>query len=538
MRRLSLIVLLFFIRFSVQAQEGGTSTCDLTTDFCANSLSLKNGTHPVAVVKRYYYKIIPTIPPKPNNPTVDPNTGFQDVRYQLNYCPSGCPPPSQIPDPTSCENDPKNALYYYVYYPSDIDLVACPHPALIMFHSGAFSECSKAEQDDITNMCTEMASRGFVVFDVSYRVGVLTDATPIPGKTGSDGLKPKFQLVSAQQVLAIYRACQDARGAIRSIIQRQLDEGINNGINDLYRIDLNYVFVGGMSAGSAIAMTATYYKTQGKYNSTFPNVSSALGSIDPDLYYASPTALGTLDYFQYIKGVFNMWGSMFVPKTNYDNGTLAAFLGITSTSPPIISFAGVQDPVFDIHKQDIYFSKNVLLPPKEICQSGYSVSVNFGKETHCLLASPYITPQPALSSSPPILYEYGIGSETIFHLLDDNSVFAELNLDCEMMHGLDNDDGCGSCSLSSTDYFHKLKNGSCVSCGYTSNFGTIANNQSLTYKYIAGRAATFFQAIISNTTSVVVHKKFVEQENDRYGCSAPDNPAIIMNNTCDNDTHP
>jgi len=287
--------------------------------------------------------------------------------------------------------------------------------------------------------------------------------------------------------------------------------------NDTYRINTNYIFVGGMSAGSLIAMNAVYYQSQAMIDAVFPNVSSALGSINPNFYYAAPPSMaGAPDYFPKIKGVFNMWGSMFIPTANLNDPY--SFFTNNTYNPAIISFAGVQDQVFDIHQQPIYFSKKKLLS-KVLCGTT-TFSQNFGTENNCLVSSSsYTTPQ----FTNPTIYEYGIGSETIFHLFDDNSVFTELYLDCEM----------------STNPFEKpnATATACIQCGYQSNFGTSANSESLTFDYIAGRAATFFQAIITSNTGIIVNKKFVEQENKRYGCGTTDNPTSFIPNTCDNDPH-
>jgi hypothetical protein len=222
--------------------------------------------------------------------------------------------------------------------------------------------------------------------------------------------------------------------------------------------------------------------------------------------------------------VLNFWGSMFIPKANINNP--AVFFASDAYRPPIISFAGVMDQVFDIHNQKIYFSINTS-QTNNLCQTPFTQ--NLGTDNNCLF-SQYFTKQDPDGSK---FYQYGIGSETIFHLFDDNSVFAELYLDCEMMHGLDNDCICGT---STTQIFDKMLN-TCVPCVYQSNFGTTANNQMLTYEYMAGRIATFFQAIITFHTNIPVNNKFVEQINNRYGCMGADNPTSFTPNTCDGDTH-
>lgn len=102
------------------------------------------------------------------------------------------------------------------------------------------------------------------------------------------------------------------------------------------------------------------------------------------------------------------------------------------------------------------------------------------------------------------------------------------------MHGLDKDDvTCGTCTLNPNPFKKPGMFSNCVQCGYKSNFGTLYNNQTQTFDYIAGRVATFFQAIITNTTGVVNNKEFVKQKNNRYGCGAADNPPSFTPIICE-----
>ncbi len=204
---------------------------------------------------------------------------YKDVRYSLNSC--------GVSTTTICETD-GDSLYYQVYYPKKrgnvpINYNNCKFPALILFHGGSYDECGSLYNPGIVFLANEYAKRGFVVFNVEYRRGVLIDPRKI-----LTGPFAGTQYTSAQQLLAIYRASQDARGAIRSIIKRQRNHSASFS-DDPYQIDTNKLFVGGVSAGSIVAMNAVYYQKQFMIDAAYPGVSTALGSIDQNFYYGDPS---------------------------------------------------------------------------------------------------------------------------------------------------------------------------------------------------------------------------------------------------------
>src|SRR5689334_16772388 len=135
---------------------------------------------------------------------------------------------------TGCDSS-NASLVYDVYYPSPAVYThynTQPLPAVILFHSGGFSDCSNKGFDNTSDYCKAFAQRGFVAFNVEYRRGRLKDG----------------QHFSPEQVLAIYRAVQDGNGAIRSIIKRQ----INN--KTAFKIDTSRLFIGGSSSGAITAL--------------------------------------------------------------------------------------------------------------------------------------------------------------------------------------------------------------------------------------------------------------------------------------------
>jgi len=419
-----------------------------------------------------------------------------------------------------------NALAMRVYYPSNHNYNTCKLPAIILFHAGSYAECSSYTNPGARGLSRKLCKRGFVVFDVNYRVGVIVDTRIVTGS-----LSPEYNhglsYVSAQQMLAIYRALQDARGAIRSVLQMQLD-GINSS---LYKIDINNVFLAGMSAVSLLAMSAEYLGPgaagQAKIDSLFPGVKAHLGPIDTTgVYYADAPASLNQDYFKRIKGILNCWGSLFIPNA-YLTTPYTFFSTQGYTLPPIISFHGMKDTTFDYKAQGVYFSRSTADP---------NTGLFTNTESRCLENGAYTTP--ADDGLHPTRYEISIGSQTIYNMLHDNGILSELYLDCDAYHGLDVDEPlCGTCTFDPTNLFVKPGMGSsCIKCTYQSNFGTDANNTDKTYDYIAGRAATIFQTIIGGSTyySNITTTRFVECENNRVTCDGTTSTGCADTDTCPN----
>ena len=286
-----------------------------------------------------------------------PNT-FSDVKYKDddNYVTgSSCSFDTTHND--TCDRR-KNNLIYDVYYPSNYNNYAtCPLPAVILFHAGGFMECSNYNQPGIRIVCEELAKRGYVAFNVEYRGGRIKEPPP-------------SAYTSVQQQLAVYRACQDARGAIRSIIKRQDNETSGDNWQDPYRIDKNSIFVGGFSAGGVAAMSAAWYTNNMVYQvfkggTGSATIQDALTSINANFYYGEPT----IPYQASIKGTANMWGAISIPPTNFNNQP--GFFN-SNLLKPHIAFHGKLDDVFpydnSLGKQYVDFS----IPP-DIGETDYNL---------------------------------------------------------------------------------------------------------------------------------------------------------------------
>ena len=120
-------------------------------------------------------------------------------------------------------------------------------PAIIFIHTGAFFS-GHNELDDVVDLSMASAKRGYVAFNINYRLGLNI-------------------LSSYSGERAVYRGVQDASAAIRHIRE----------FHEEYNIDPNKVFIWGTSAGSFIGLHLANYQEDERPESTFGN------SSDPDL---------------------------------------------------------------------------------------------------------------------------------------------------------------------------------------------------------------------------------------------------------------
>lgn len=188
-----------------------------------------------------------------------------------------------------------------LYYPN-LDIDKSPkRPFIMLIHGGGFSSGTK-ESNDFKVLGAQFAMRGFVCASINYRLGF------------------KYSEYGIYQ--ARYRAIQDGHAALRFIVDTAA----------AYKIDTNWLFVGGGSAGALTALGMAYADQEELdsisllYNST--SVSVELGN----LY----TSGNNLTYTYSIKGIFNNWGS--AVKTEIDVDEMI----------PTISFHGEMDKIVPI----------------------------------------------------------------------------------------------------------------------------------------------------------------------------------------------
>lgn len=173
-------------------------------------------------------------------------------------------------------------LLKYNLSPRDIDLkldlylpqndTSKQRPLLMLIHGGAFFNGDKASEAYI-KWSKHFAALGFVVASINYRMGFLPSADQID--------------------CAGYRAVQDAHAAMRFLVHNAAK----------YRINTDWIFVGGTSAGAITALNLAFMRNQNRPKSTRGNLlKDDMGNIES----VSPQYTEKFS----IKAVANMWGAV------------------------------------------------------------------------------------------------------------------------------------------------------------------------------------------------------------------------------------
>jgi len=189
-----------------------------------------------------------------------------------------------------------------VYMPANDTLTA--RPVVLMFFGGAFVLGQKTDAD-MTAWCDSLASLGYVAVAVQYRLGLnTTDAN------------------SATR--AAYRAVQDSRAAIRYLKE----------FHQTYRIDTNFILVGGESAGAITAIHTAYLDLEAERpQATYRYL------LEPDLGCLD-CAGNTYAHTVQVRGVLNLWGATL--DTNFIQPNDAPMVTIHGTDDAVVPYdAGV-----------------------------------------------------------------------------------------------------------------------------------------------------------------------------------------------------
>jgi alpha/beta superfamily hydrolase len=132
-----------------------------------------------------------------------------------------------------------------ISYPTDDVVPSCGRPLALIIHGGAWAEGSK-EDGNIVRMRKDFAKRGYVTAAINYRLGYFhTDLNKHCNVENWDCLNLAD---SSEWIRAWYRGVQDAKGALRYLIENK----------STYEIDASNVFVFGESAGAFISIGVAY----------------------------------------------------------------------------------------------------------------------------------------------------------------------------------------------------------------------------------------------------------------------------------------
>ena len=150
-------------------------------------------------------------------------------------------------------------------------------PLVILAFGGGFLIGSK-EDEDIQATCDSLAKRGYVTASINYRIGM-------------DIINTK----SAER--AVYRGIQDFSAAIRYFKEYAAT----------YRIDTNYIFAGGVSAGSISALHMAFADESDRYLSSYQ---SSFPFIAPDMGCKDCSGNNYNHSSTNIKALINCWGAI------------------------------------------------------------------------------------------------------------------------------------------------------------------------------------------------------------------------------------
>ncbi len=169
-------------------------------------------------------------------------------------------------------NNQTQTLYMNIYEPQGD--TAAIRPLIIFAHGGSFLGGNKTDADQVT-LCTRFAKRGYVTATIDYRVGW------------------GFPIDSVNGTKAVIRATQDMKAAVRFF---RKDAYTTN----TYKIDTNFIFVGGTSAGAFMALHLAYMNKLSEVP-TWVNI-SAMGGLEGNS--------GNPGYLSTARGVVNLCGAL------------------------------------------------------------------------------------------------------------------------------------------------------------------------------------------------------------------------------------
>lgn len=192
----------------------------------------------------------------------------------------------------------------------------CQRPLLILVHGGSWIAGSKYDSN-ILFMAQEMASKGYVVAAINYRLGMhKTSNYNLYWACNTSISAPCAYIADSSEIVrAIYRGMQDTKGAVRFMKERA----------NIDSTDINNVFLAGESAGGFIVLSTAFMEEFQKPPDCFALSDAVTPDADlvaclPSGYSLTRPDLGSIEGTLHIgvtnsniNGVANFYGAMLDP---------------------------------------------------------------------------------------------------------------------------------------------------------------------------------------------------------------------------------
>jgi hypothetical protein len=193
-------------------------------------------------------------------------------------------------------------LFLKIYEPLEPTDDVKKRPVIILAHGGSFVSGNKEELDPL---CIAYTRKGYVCASIDYRLIPLTGVVPS----------------EKQLAVAPFLAMQDLKAAIRFF--RKSAAGTNP-----YKVDPNFIAVGGISAGAITALIATYLDAKDCIDEDLSELLTSIGGLEG--------FSGNPGYSSKVKAVLNFSGALPTPKwIGIRDVPIASFHGTADASVPI-----------------------------------------------------------------------------------------------------------------------------------------------------------------------------------------------------------
>ena len=175
--------------------------------------------------------------------------------------------------PTIAGNEQE--LFMNVFEP--VGDTAAERPVIIVAFGGSFIG---GEKEDVNFLCKSYARKGFVAATIDYRLYDL----------------PLFPIPTEEEMkIVVTKAVADMKGAVRFL---RADADANN----TFRIDSDYIFLGGVSAGGIAAMHAAVLDETDNLPQDLIDIIAAEGGVEG--------TVNDLDYSSEVQGTVNFSGGL------------------------------------------------------------------------------------------------------------------------------------------------------------------------------------------------------------------------------------